>query len=77
MAAIPVRAIRPLHRPHPARRSTPGVESDKAAAARKAVDGPWSILAPEKDQVMLRDAGVSNPTPFCTGFAFRGRVAHG
>jgi len=53
-----------------------GVEPDKAAAARKAVDGQLSILAPEQDVVILRDAGFSDPTLFYTGFTFRGWVAY-
>jgi tRNA (cmo5U34)-methyltransferase len=76
MAAIPVHPIRSLHRPHPALCSASGVEPDKVGAARKAVDGQWSILAPEKDEVILRDAGFSNPTLFYTGFTFRGWVAY-
>ncbi|MGT2438942.1 class I SAM-dependent methyltransferase [Bradyrhizobium betae] len=53
-----------------------GVEPDKAAAARKAVDGQLSILAPEQDEAILRDAGFSDPTLFYTGFTFRGWVAY-
>jgi len=53
-----------------------GLEPDKAAAARKAVDGQLSILAPEQDEVILRDAGFSDPTLFYTGFTFRGWVAY-
>lgn len=53
-----------------------GVEPDKAAAARKAVDGQLSILAPERDEMILRDAGFSKPTLFYTGFTFRGWVAY-
>lgn len=53
-----------------------GLEPEKAAAARKAVDGQLSILAPEQDEVILRDAGFSDPTLFYTGFTFRGWVAY-
>ncbi|WP_438743011.1 methyltransferase domain-containing protein [Bradyrhizobium sp. U531] len=53
-----------------------GVEPDKAAAARKAVDGQLSILAPEQDEAILRSAGFSDPTLFYTGFTFRGWVAY-
>lgn len=53
-----------------------GVEPDKAAAARKAVDGGLSILAPEQDEAILSDAGFSDPTLFYTGFTFRGWVAY-
>jgi tRNA (cmo5U34)-methyltransferase len=53
-----------------------GLEHDKAAAARKAVDGQLSILAPARDEAILRDAGFSDPTLFYTGFTFRGWVAY-
>lgn len=53
-----------------------GVEPDKAAAARKAVDGQLSILAPEQDELILRQAGFSDPALFYTGFTFRGWVAY-
>ncbi|TYL86794.1 class I SAM-dependent methyltransferase [Bradyrhizobium cytisi] len=53
-----------------------GVEPEKAAAARKAVDGQLSILAPEQDEMILRNAGFSDPTLFYTGFTFRGWVAY-
>ncbi|MGY0570047.1 class I SAM-dependent methyltransferase [Bradyrhizobium sp. RDM12] len=53
-----------------------GVEPDKAAAARTAVDGQLSILAPEQDEVILRQAGFSDATLFYTGFTFRGWVAY-
>lgn len=53
-----------------------GVEPDKAMAARKAVEGQLSILAPERDEAILRDAGFSSPTLFYTGFTFRGWVAY-
>lgn len=76
IAAIPVHPIRSLHRPHPALCSTSGVGPDKATAARKAVDGQWRILAPEKDEMILRDAGFSNSTLLYTGFMVRGWVAY-
>jgi tRNA (cmo5U34)-methyltransferase len=53
-----------------------GVEPDKAAAARTAIDSQLSILAPEQDEVILRQGGFSNPTLFYTGFTFRGWVAY-
>ncbi|HEV2158165.1 MAG TPA: class I SAM-dependent methyltransferase [Bradyrhizobium sp.] len=53
-----------------------GVEPDKAAAARKAVDGQLSILAPEQDEMILREAGFSGASVFYTGFTFRGWVAY-
>ena len=53
-----------------------GVEPDKAAAARTAVDGQLSILAPEQDETILREAGFSGASVFYTGFTFRGWVAY-
>ncbi|WP_458162690.1 class I SAM-dependent methyltransferase [Bradyrhizobium sp. 18BD] len=53
-----------------------GIEPDKAAAARKAVDGQLSILAPEQDEMILRQAGFSGASLFYTGFTFRGWVAY-
>ena len=53
-----------------------GVEPDKAAAARRAVDGQLSILSPARADAILRDAGFSDPTLFYTGFTFRGWVAY-
>ena len=53
-----------------------GVEPDKAAAARKAVDAQLSILAPEQDEAILRSAGFSGASLFYTGFTFRGWVAY-
>jgi tRNA (cmo5U34)-methyltransferase len=52
-----------------------GVEPDKAAAARNAIR-QLSILAPERDEAILRNAGFSAPTLFYTGFTFRGWVAY-
>lgn len=46
-----------------------GVEPDKAAAARTAIDGRLSILAPEQDEVILRQAGFTDTTLFYTGYA--------
>jgi tRNA (cmo5U34)-methyltransferase len=45
-------------------------------AARKAVDGQLSILAPEQDELILRQAGFSGASLFYTGFTFRGWVAY-
>ncbi|PSO20894.1 class I SAM-dependent methyltransferase [Bradyrhizobium sp. MOS003] len=53
-----------------------GVEPEQAAAARNAVTNHLEILAPAQDEVILREAGFSDPTLFYTGFAFRGWVAY-
>jgi tRNA (cmo5U34)-methyltransferase len=53
-----------------------GVEPEQAAAARNAVTNHLEILAPAQDEMILREAGFSDPTLFYTGFAFRGWVAY-
>lgn len=52
-----------------------GVDPDKAANARTAINAQLPILAPEQDEAILRDAGFTNVTLFYMGFAFRGWVA--
>jgi tRNA (cmo5U34)-methyltransferase len=49
-----------------------GVEPLKARAAAQAVGSRLSILAPEQDEAMLREAGFSEVQLFYAGFAFRG-----
>lgn len=53
-----------------------GIDPDKAHQARKAVDSQLTILSPDEDEAMLRDAGFSDVSLFYTGFAFRGWVAY-
>jgi tRNA (cmo5U34)-methyltransferase len=53
-----------------------GIEPDKAAGARTAIDRHLSILAPEQDEAVLLEAGFSDPTLFYAGFTFRGWVAY-
>ncbi len=53
-----------------------GVESENANKAREAVDSQLSILTPEEDEAILREAGFSNVSLFYVGFAFRGWVAY-
>ena len=53
-----------------------GVEPDRAAAARAAVDERLTILAPEQDEEILREAGFTRVDLFYVGFAFRGWVAY-
>ncbi|WP_442868432.1 class I SAM-dependent methyltransferase [Bradyrhizobium sp. CCBAU 51627] len=53
-----------------------GIEPDKAAAARAAIDAQLSILPPHQDEAILRSAGFSAPNLFYTGFTFRGWVAY-
>jgi tRNA (cmo5U34)-methyltransferase len=53
-----------------------GVEPDKAANARAAIDSKLNILTPEQDEAILREAGFSNVSLFYMGFTFRGWVAY-
>lgn len=56
--------------------SAAGIEPDKAAAARAAIDSQLTILAPEEDEAFLRRAGFSNVALFYAGFTFRGWVGY-
>lgn len=49
-----------------------GIEPDKAAIARAAIDTQLTVLTPEQDEAILREAGFSNVSLFYVGFAFRG-----
>ncbi len=53
-----------------------GVEADKAAAACVAIDQQLTILTPEQDEALLREAGFSNVSLFYAGFTFRGWVGY-
>jgi tRNA (cmo5U34)-methyltransferase len=53
-----------------------GIDSEKAATARAAIDTKLTILAPEQDEVILREAGFSNVSLFYLGFTFRGWVGY-
>ncbi len=53
-----------------------GVDPDKAANARAAIDAKLNILTPEQDESILREAGFSNVSLFYAGFTFRGWVAY-
>jgi len=53
-----------------------GVEPDRAANARAAIDTRLNILTPEQDEAILREAGFSNVSLFYAGFTFRGWVAY-
>lgn len=52
-----------------------GVDAEKARGAAEAVGSRLTILSPEQDEAMLREAGFSTVQVFYTGFAFRGWVA--
>lgn len=49
-----------------------GIDPDQAAA----IDAHLTILAPEQDEAILREAGFSNVNLFYVGFTFRGWVAY-
>ncbi|MGV3575707.1 MAG: class I SAM-dependent methyltransferase [Devosia sp.] len=47
-----------------------------AAKAREAIGNRLTILAPEEEEAMLREAGFTDVTPFYAAFSFRGWVAY-
>jgi tRNA (cmo5U34)-methyltransferase len=49
-----------------------GIDPDKAANARAAIDTQLTILTPKQDEAILREAGFSNVSLFYVGFTFRG-----
>lgn len=53
-----------------------GVEAEKAKNASAAIDKQLTILAPENDEMMLREAGFSGVNLFYAGLTFRGWVAY-
>lgn len=53
-----------------------GIDLDKAANARAAIDKQLTVLTPEQDEAILRDAGFSNVSLFYVGFTFRGWVGY-
>jgi len=53
-----------------------GLDADKAANARVAIDTKTNIFAPEQDEAILREAGFSNISLFYAAFSFRGWVAY-
>lgn len=53
-----------------------GMGPEKAATARAAIDARLTILTPEQDEAILREAGFSNISLFYAGFTFRGWVCY-
>jgi tRNA (cmo5U34)-methyltransferase len=49
-----------------------GIDPDRAAA----IDAHLTILSPEQDEAILREAGFSNVSLFYAGFTFRGWVGY-
>lgn len=53
-----------------------GVDPEKARAAAAKIDEQLTILSPEEDERLLREAGFADVAVFYAGLAFRGWIAH-
>ncbi len=53
-----------------------GTDPANAESARQAISTRLSILAPEEEEAMLRNAGFSNVSLFYASFSFKGWVAY-
>ncbi len=53
-----------------------GTDPANAESARRAIATRLSVLSPEEDEAMLRQAGFSNVSLFYAGLGFRGWVAY-
>jgi tRNA (cmo5U34)-methyltransferase len=53
-----------------------GADRDRVEGARAAVDAHLSMLSPEQDEAVLRDAGFSDVTLFYAAFTWRGWVGY-
>lgn len=53
-----------------------GTDPAQAESARQAIGTRLSIMAPEEDEAMLRDAGFADVSLFYAGLSFRGWVAY-
>lgn len=53
-----------------------GTDAANAESARQAIGTRLSIMAPEEDEAMLRDAGFADVSLFYAGLSFRGWVAY-
>jgi tRNA (cmo5U34)-methyltransferase len=53
-----------------------GVDPEKVANARAAIDAQLPILPPEQDEAILRDGGFANINLFYAGLTFRGWVGY-
>ncbi|MGL4288770.1 MAG: class I SAM-dependent methyltransferase [Phreatobacter sp.] len=53
-----------------------GLDADRAANARAAIDTQTHILTPDEDEAILREAGFSDVSLFYAAFSFRGWVAY-
>jgi tRNA (cmo5U34)-methyltransferase len=53
-----------------------GTPASNAEQFRQALRSKLSILSPEEDEALLREAGFDRPSLFYVGFSFRGWVAY-
>jgi tRNA (cmo5U34)-methyltransferase len=53
-----------------------GTDPANAESAKRAIATKLSILSPEEDEALLRDAGFSNVSLFYAGLSFRGWVGY-
>lgn len=53
-----------------------GIDPANAESARRAIASKLSILSPEEDEALLREAGFSNVSLFYAGLSFRGWVGY-
>lgn len=53
-----------------------GIDAHRATEARETIDTRLTILTPEQDEDVLRQAGFSNVSLFYAGFTFRGWVGY-
>lgn len=61
---------------HVAYGAVEGMDAEAAERARQAIGTRLTILAPEEEEAMLRDAGFEDVALFYAGFSFRGWVAY-
>jgi tRNA (cmo5U34)-methyltransferase len=53
-----------------------GTDRANTASARQAIATRLSILSPQEDEAMLREAGFTNVSLFYAGLSFRGWVGY-
>lgn len=53
-----------------------GVEAGDAETWRRAVEEQLTLLSPEEDEALLREAGFTDVTPFYAAFTWRGWAAY-
>lgn len=53
-----------------------GIDPDRVANARAAIDAQLTLFTPEEDEAILREAGFAQVSLFYAGFTFRGWVGY-